>query len=240
VLRLGTPKGNYEYPLRVCTREGAAPPASAGTGGCAGGKVIVEERFFVHGDYHLGLRMYFGYSSFPMPQYTSRSLGGDSYEVVQTGDTTAEYDLAVLLAAYPFGRDPRRFSFNPLSATYWKGVALLAGFGLRRFRSPWDDFYLGGSLPVANGVSFTVLAHIGQRELPMDVDPGDTFTSDTGRVEDAFPSQDAIVVGASFGLSFDYDLFERAFSGVYDKFKGRSFFTSSGDQGSSYSGEDYQ
>jgi hypothetical protein len=241
VLRLGTPKGNYEYPLRVCTREGAVPASTTSSGGCSGGKVIVEERFFVHGDYHLGLRMYFGYTSFPTPQYSSRPLGGDSYEVLQTGANTAEYDIAVLLAAYPFGRDPRRFSYNPLSKAYWKGAALLAGFGLRRIKRPWDDFYMGGSLPVANGVSFTLLAHVGQRGLPMDIRAGDMFTSTTnGNVDDAYAEQDAIVVGASFGLSFDYDLFERAFSTIAAKFTGGTqVFMSSGDNDSS-SPEDFQ
>jgi hypothetical protein len=100
---------------------------------------------------------------------------------------------------------------------------------------------MGGSLPVANGVSFTLLAHVGQRGLPMDIRAGDMFTSTTnGNVDDAYAEQDAIVVGASFGLSFDYDLFERAFSTIADKFTGGTqVFMSSGDNGSS-SPEDYQ
>lgn len=235
VLRLGTPKGNHEYPLRVCTRTGD-PAAKAGasqtpnTNACAGARIIVDERLFVHGSYHFGLRMYFGYSGLPTAAYAARPLGGNEYEVVETATQTVEYDVAVLLAAYPFGRDPRRFSYNPLSAAYWKGSAVLAGFGVRRLTSPWDDFYLGASLPVANGVSLTGLVHVAQRELVLDVRPGDTFTATTTRpeIEDHYPVEDALVIGYSVGLSFDYDLFERAFINIWDRLAGKKYFQASG------------
>ncbi len=232
VLRLGTPEGNHEYPLRVCTLLGKPGFAEKGASACAsaGGTIIVEEKLFVHGEYHFGLRVYFGYSSFPTPEYEARPLGGNSFEVVETAGQSVEYDLAVLLAAYPFGRDPRRFSYKPWSWDYWKGAAVLAGFGLRKATEPWEDFYAGASLPVANGVSLTGMAHIGLREVPIGVRAGDTFTSMDSfpDVDALYPMENAVVVGASVGLSFDYDLFERAFTNVVQRFRGRYSFTSSG------------
>jgi hypothetical protein len=231
VLRLGTPKGNYEYPLRVCTRTGPAQVQVGGGGSaCYGGRLIVDERLFVHGTYHFGLRMYFGYTSFPIPEYAARPVGGNTFEVVETSSVTASYDVAVLLAAYPFGRDPRRFSYNPLTEEYWKSAALLTGFGVRNLTAPWEDFYLGGSLPVANGVSLTLLAHVGLRGVALDVRAGDTFVSGEAspRLEDHYTIEDAIVVGGSIGMSFDYDLFERAFMNIWDRISPRGYFTSSG------------
>jgi hypothetical protein len=234
VLRLGTPKGNYQYPLRVCTRNGPAPPLVGGAGSpCFGGRLIVDEKLFVHGTYHFGLRMYFGYTSFPIPEYSARPIGNQTFEVVETSSVTAEYDVAVLLAAYPFGRDPRRFSYNPFTEEYWKSAALLTGFGVRNLTSPWEDFYLGGSLPVANGVSLTLLAHIGLRGVALDVRAGDTFVSESTspNLEDHYTIEDAIVVGGSIGMSFDYDLFERAFMNIWDRLSPKGQFTSSGTSG---------
>ncbi|MCB9560813.1 MAG: hypothetical protein H6708_10440 [Kofleriaceae bacterium] len=229
VLRLGTPSGNHEFPLRVCTTTGAVNIKGT-TGGCTGARVIVDEKLFVNGSYHFGLRMFFGYTGFPTPAYTARPLGGGAYEVVQTSATTSEYDLAVLLATYPFGRDPRRFSYDPLSADYWKSAAVLAGFGVRNITRPWDDFYLGASLPIGNGVSLTGLAHVGRRDVALDVHAGDTFTSadPAPDVTSVYPTSEAIVVGASVGLSFDYDLFERAFISIWDRLAGRSQFQAAG------------
>ena len=38
----------------------------------------------------------------------------------------------------------------------------------------------------------------------------------------------ALVVGFSVGLSFDYDLFERAFTNIWDRLSGKKYFTASG------------
>jgi hypothetical protein len=236
VLRLGTPEGNHQYPLKVCTRVGPAGVFGGGRA-CDGATVIIDEQLFVHGTYHFGIRLYFGYTSFPTAEYAARPRGGDSYEVVQTASMTVDYDLAVLLAAYPFGRDPRRFSYNVLSADYWKSAALVAGFGLRRLASPWEDFYGGVSLPVANGVSLTALAHIGMREIPVDIRAGDTFTATPGTIPDldrVYAHEDAVVVGGSLGLSFDYDLFERAFTNIFSRFARTQAFTSTGTSGTRY------
>ncbi len=230
VLRLGSPGGNYQYSLKVCTRTGTSATVAGAAAKCDTGKIIVDEKLFVHGDYHFGIRLYFGYTSFPTPSYSTREIGPNSFEVVETSGATAEYDVALLLAAYPFGRDPRNFSYNPLEAAYWKSTALLAGFTLRNLTSPWDDFYLGAGLPVANGVSLTGLAHIGLRQVPLDVRPGDTFmsTESNPSIDAEYPVEDAIAVGLSIGLSFDYDLFERAFMNIWDRLAGRKYFSASG------------
>jgi len=96
--------------------------------------------------------------------------------------------------------------------------------------APWENFYLGGSLPVANGVSLSLMAHVGLRGVPLDVRAGDTFTSESTapRLSDHYTVEDAIVVGGSVGMSFDYDLFERAFTSIWDRISPRGYFTSSG------------
>jgi hypothetical protein len=257
VLRMGSPDGNTQYDLKVCTKIGAKtnlPTTPEGNPNeffgqddersCSGKDMIVDEKLLVHGDYHMGLRIHFGYTLFPISDYTARrteaavQAGTDVYEVVETGTTKADTDVAVLLAVYPFGRDPKAFSYNPLSKDYWKHTALLAGFTVTNLTSPWDDFYLGGSLPIANGVSFTALAHFSKRDVLTDVDAGDLFTDPTPStgpdLEEVFDTKDAIAVGVSFGVSFDYDLFERAFINVWNRLAGNKQFTMRGSDSDTY------
>ena len=243
VLRLGTPEGNQLYQLKVCTATGAnAPvPAAGETQTCAssGGAVVLDEKLFVSGDYHLGLRLHFGYSYFPVERLVGRrtpaaeAAGDNIFEVVQSGSGTADYDVAALLAVYPFGRNPRRFSYKPWTRDYWKHSALLAGFTIRNTQ-PWDDFYMGASLPVANGVSISALSHFSRRRLPIDANVGELIEGNGGDEVDLnnfYDSKNALVVGVSFGLSFDYDLFERAFFSVWDRVRGnRGQFLSSSSQ----------
>jgi hypothetical protein len=237
VLRLGTPEGNNLYTLKVCTR---AQGAGGQTRTCAdpGGTIIINEKLFVHGRYPFGVRMHFGYSYFPVSRLVGRrtpaaeSAGENIFEVVESSGGTADYDVAVLLAVYPLGRDPRRFSYRPWTRTYWEHAALLAGFTVRRLR-PWEDFYAGASLPVANGVSLSLLSHFSRRQIPVDVQAGQLFTASSERsdlgLENFFDTQGALVVGASVGLSMDFDLFERAFLNMWERLSGRKgqFFNSS-------------
>ena len=98
-LRLGTPAGNNLYNLKVCTH-GAAADAGAQARTCAdlGGTVIMDEKLFVHGSYHFGVRMHFGYSYFPVSRLVGRrtpvaeSAGENVFEVVESSGGTADYD----------------------------------------------------------------------------------------------------------------------------------------------------
>jgi len=244
VLRLGAPKGNYEFPLRVCTKIGADTAlinqgvgAGAVSGCASGGRVIVDEKMFIHGSSHFGVKLFFGYTAYPaLAQYGAQPLGGGGFEVVETAPYATDYDVAVLMAVYPFGRDPRRFSFKPWTAEYWKSFALLAGFGVKGLKSPFHDFYGGVGLPVGNGISLDVLAHISRRDVLLGVRAGDTFTSTDASpdVSDHYASGTGFVGGITMGLSFDYDLFERAFTNVINRFRGggATTFDASSDQGS--------
>ncbi len=240
VLRLGAPSGNYEFQLHVCTGVNVDLVAS---GACAsGGRVIVDEKMFIHGSSHFGIKLMFGYSAFPgLAEYAAKPIGSSGYEVVETSGFTTDYDVAVLMAVYPFGRDPRRFSFNPLSADYWKSFALLGGFGVKGLSSPFHEFYGGIGIPIGNGVSLSALAHISRRELLLGVQPGDMI--DTPDISANYATKTGFAVGATIGLSFDYDLFERAFTNVIDRFRGgaSTTFDASSDQGSrsDYSGDGY-
>jgi hypothetical protein len=261
VLRLGSPEGNHRYDLKVCTRSGPAPKAVAAAAiaaasyeddeeygdedlgaaatatpveglTCDGASVILDEKIFVHGDYHFGVGLYFGYSLFPIDEFTARktpaamAVGPNTYEVVQTSSQKADYDVAAMLTIYPGGRDPHDFTLNPLSKRYWKHFGLMMGFTVRKL-TPWNDFYLGGSLPVANGVSLSTLAHFSRRSIPTDVDAGDLFesTSSNPDISTIFSSKNVLAVGLSVGLTLDFDLFERAFSGMWNKLAGKGQFT---------------
>ena len=233
VLRLGMPEGNQRYDLRVCTRTGNRVQDS--DGGSTGNTceapdtaVILDEKLFVSADYHFGVRMHFGYTYFPVARLAGRrtpvaqAAGENTFEVVESSAGTADYDVAALLALYPFGRDPRQFSYRPWSKDYWKHSALLTGFSVRSLR-PWDDFYVGASLPVANGVSLTALSHFSRRDLAIDAEVGDLFQGGgDGSVDldNFYDTKGALVIGVSFGLSFDYDLFERAFSNIWNRARG--------------------
>lgn len=242
VLRLGAPAGNRRYSLKVCTRTGqtggqndgqndgqtAGAPSQASSCSAPGASVILDEKLFVSEDYHFGLRMHFGYTYFPVARLAGRrtpaaqAAGDNVFEVVETGAGTADYDVAVLLAVYPFGRDPSSFSYRPWKRDYWKHSALLTGFSIRSL-SPWDDFYMGGSLPLANGISLSVLSHFSRRDLPIDAEVGDLFPgSGDGSINlnNFYDTKSSLVVGVSLGLSIDYDLFERAFFNIWNRVRG--------------------
>ncbi len=229
VLRLGAPSGNHEFKLHVCTSVGTDLGMA---GSCAsGGRVIVDEQIFIHGSSHVGVKLFFGYTGFPgLATYAARPIGGGGFEVVETSPFATDYDIAVLMAIYPFGRDPRRFSFKPWTMDYWKSFSLLGGFGVKGLKSPFEDFYGGIGLPIGNGVSLTALAHISRRDLLLGVRAGDTIQ--TANVNDSYATKKGFAVGATVGISFDYDLFERAFTNVINRFRGSSTtFDASSNQG---------
>jgi len=222
VLRLGAPAGSHSYDLRVCRSTGEA--ASVGASACTAQSpnLLVDEKLYVHGDSHFGVKFHFGYSYFPIRQFEARrtpaaqAAGANVFEVVERSRGQASYDVAALLSVYPFGRNPREFSYNPVSKDYWKHFSLVTGFTVRRL-TPWEEFYLGASLPLANGVTFDVLAAFSQREVPADLEVGQLVT--TQNLEEITTAESALAVGVSFGLSFDLDLFERAFIATWDRLK---------------------
>lgn len=232
VLRLGTPEGNQLYNLRVCTRTGPAGESEGGERTCdnSGDAIVLQEKLFVSGDYHFGVRVHFGYTYFPVSRLVGRrtpaaeAAGDGFFEVVEDASGTADYDVAALLAIYPFGRNPRQFSYKPWTKDYWKHTALLTGFSMRSF-SPWNDFYLGGSIPVANGVSLSALSHFSRRQVPVDASSGDLVGGGGGEtinLNNFYDTQSALVVGVSVGISVDFDLFERAFTNIWERFTSRS------------------
>ena len=255
VLRLGTPAGNTKYNIKICTGRGPTPGVGAAAandgdeaasppGICSspGARIVVNEKLFVQGDYYFGARLHFGYSMFPSRDLEFQrtpvavSAGEDTFEAVRAGSNQGDYDLAILLAAYPLGRNPRSFTLNPLKKDYWKHSALLAGFTVRGL--PWNDFYLGGSVPVANGVSLTVLSHFKRKDFPVDVTEGDLFVipnandGQTPDIVNVAKTRSGLTVGLSLGLSFDYDLFENAFNAVFSRFqskKGEFLSSTAGD-----------
>lgn len=231
VLRLGAPSGNHEFKLRVCTTVGTDIAVPGGCGST--GRVIVDEQIFIHGSSHIGVRLFFGYSAFPgLASYATRPLGSGGFEVVEAASFTTDYDIAVLMAVYPFGRDPRRFSFKPWTMDYWKSFAMLGGFGVKGFKSPFEDFYGGVGLPVGNGISLTALAHISRRDLLLGARAGDRIDSNDLVAE--YGIKKGFAVGFTVGLSFDYDLFERAFTNVINRFRGggAAKFDASSNEGS--------
>ena len=62
-----------------------------------------------------------------------------------------------------------RFSHRPWRSDFWEHSSLLVGFSVRK-RSFWEDVYLGGAVPLANGVSASLLAHLSRRDIPSQVD----------------------------------------------------------------------
>lgn len=231
VIRLGHPAGNHNYDLKVCT--GTMPLGQAGRDPldtrnrpltCGGGNVILDEKLYVHGTYHLGVRAHFGYTYFDegtlraLRTPEAQQLGTNVHEVVS--ERVGSPDFAVLLAIYPFGRDPYRFDYKFWTprGNYWEHAALLAGFTARKL-SVWDNIYLGGSLPLASGVSFTVLANLAMRNQPIGVRAGDFITSSSSApdLSAMVGSQRRLDVGVSVGISLDYDLAERAFKAVWSK-----------------------
>ena len=119
---------------------------------------------------------------------------------------------------------------------------------LKGLKSPFHDFYGGIGLPVASGVSLDILGHISRRDVLLGVRAGDTFTSSASNpsVSDNYAKGTGFVAGVTVGISFDYDLFERAFTNVINRFRGgaATTFDASSDEGSrggsDYDGGDYQ
>ena len=93
----------------------------------------------------------------------------------------------------------------------------MAGFTVRNL-TPWDDFYLGAGLPIANGVSLSALAHVSRRDVPIGLEEG---TLIQGNDLSRFGSKNALAVGYSVGLTFDLDLFERAFFNTWDRIRSK-------------------
>jgi hypothetical protein len=231
VLRLGHPQGNNSYQLTVCTGMNPLaampnPPTSAVPRvQCNPATTILNEHLYVHGVYHFGVRAYFGFTWFGHGalgvERTSKAVaaGPDVWQVTEQGRLGSE-DLAVLMAFYPFGRDPYAFDYRFWSAkhgNYWDSFALLAGFTLRD--APWNNIYLGGSLPIANGISLSVLANLALRSRPSGVQKGDLIMGSGGVAPDlgSLGSERQLDVGLSVGISLDYDLAERAFRAVWSK-----------------------
>jgi hypothetical protein len=219
-LRLGHPSGNNKYPIRVCTGPaGKITTVNGPRASCATTQVTVDENLFVHGVYHFGVRAYFGLTYFRDGEYNAvrtpraQSIGPNVYEV--TRNQLGTQDIAVLFAFYPFGRDPYLFEYR----RWYHDVALLAGFTLRS-TNPLDNMYLGGSLPIANGVSVTFLANLTTRNKPIGVSSGDLLEYPMGVLPNLprdFGSTRSLDVGASIGVSFDYDLAEKAFRAIWGK-----------------------
>ncbi|MBI4914646.1 MAG: hypothetical protein HY825_02270 [Acidobacteria bacterium] len=238
VLRLGYPSGFFEYPVRVCTYAtdrpdwGAGRTAAEGPGiatcGDPRATTVLSEYIYVHGEYYFGIRAALMGSWFPVqrliPRQTPDALraGGNAWQVVAESENVFEFDVPLLLAIYPFGRDPYAFDYrfwDLEGGHYWNDVAILLGFSM--ISIPWDHMYAGLSLPVYSGVSLTVLAHFEKRSIPIGVRAGDIFEF-TGSVDptlgEVFGSESQFITGVAFGVSVDYDLFERAFRAIWAKF----------------------
>jgi hypothetical protein len=248
VLRMGFPAGFFEYPVRVCTFSaeraaggfGAPPGATPPIASCDDPRAstILSEYLYVHGEYYFGIRAGLVTSWFPVqrlvPRQTPDALraGPDMWEVVAESENVFDFDVSLLLAVYPFGRDPYNFDYrfwDLESGNYWDDVAILAGFSMIRY--PFDHLYVGLSLPLYSGVSFSVLAHFERRSVPVAVRPGDVFEYGEGEpdIGSVFGSESQFITGVAFGLSVDYDLFERAFRAIYDRFAGGGVFQSTGE-----------
>ncbi len=237
VLRLGSPAGGSEYAIRICVRTRSTAfsqlktPSSDGSGRpCDSASVIVDEKIYVHGYSHMGVQLHVGYSMFRTPGLTAkrtaaaRAAGADLYEIVEETSGRTVQDIAMLLAVYPFGRDPYDFSHRPWRASYWHHASLLVGFSVKK-ASFWEDVYLGGSLPLANGVSASVLAHFARRDVPVQTSSGQFLSipdaaGDSLSLEDYVATQRMLSVGVGVGITFDLNLFQRAFSGVWQRIAG--------------------
>jgi hypothetical protein len=241
VLRLGFPAGFFEYPIRVCTWSGErqaggsanAPALAAPITNCADARVnvVLSEKLYVHGEYYFGVRAGITGSWFPVQRLAARQTpdalrsGSNVWQVVAESDDVFDFDVSVLLAVYPLGRDPYRFDYrfwDFADGHYWDDVALLCGFGLMRsFTDPFADIYAGVSLPIYSGISLSVLAHFQKRSVPIGVHPGDMFEyadGDDPSVGSVYGTETQFITGVAFGLSMDWDLFERAILAIYNKF----------------------
>jgi len=225
VLRLGAPAGNSEYGIRICSQtRGGQRQVPSEEVGCSTENIIVNERVYVHGYSRMGLQVHVGYSFFRAPSLTARrtaaarAAGEDLYEIVEETDGRTNQDIAMLLAVYPFGRDPYSFSHRPWTPSYWRHASLLCGFSVKK-TSFWEDVYLGGSLPLANGISTTLLAHFSRRETPSQTNQGQFLSIPGGgnspNLGDYVPTKRTLSVGVGVGLSFDLNLFQKAFSSVW-------------------------
>jgi hypothetical protein len=248
VLRLGYPAGFFEYPIRVCTYSseradwgsGATSAFAPAIVSCDDPRTttILSEYIYVHGEYYFGIRAGIVGSWFPVqrlvPRQTPDALrsGGSAWQVMAESDNVYEFDVPLLLAIYPFGRDPYEFDYrfwDLENGHYWNDVAILLGFSMISF--PFDHMYAGLSLPLYSGVSLTVLAHFERRSIPIGVRAGDIFEytgSGDPSLGDEFGAEDQFITGVAFGLSVDYDLFERAFKAIYNKFSAGDVFQASG------------
>ena len=230
VLRLGSPAGGSEYNIRICSqsRVGSQAPAEPEPG-CSNKSIIVDEKLYVHGSSHMGVQLHVGYSFFRTPSLTARrtatarAAGPDLYEIVEETEGRTSQDIAMLLAVYPFGRDPYDFSHRPWRASYWRHASLLCGFSVKK-TSFWEDLYLGGSLPLANGVSTTVLAHFARREVPTQTSRGQFLSipggGDSINLRDYVATRRTLSVGIGVGIAFDLNLFQKAFTGVWNRISG--------------------
>jgi hypothetical protein len=80
-------------------------------------------------------------------------------------------------------------------------------------------------------VSFSVLAHFERRSVPIGVQTGDVFQyagSEDPELGSVFGAESQFITGVAFGLSVDYDLFERAFKALYNRFTDGGVFQSTG------------
>jgi hypothetical protein len=238
VLRLGSPAGGSEYDVRICIRNQASGPAPESGRACDVGNVIVDEKIYVHGYSHMGVQLHVGYSFFRTPGLTAkrtaaaRAAGDNLFEIVEETDGRTDQDIALLLSVYPFGRDPYDFSHRPWTASYWRHAALLCGFSVKK-TSFWEDLYLGASLPLANGISTTVLAHFTRRDIPTQTSGGQFLSiadgSDSLNLDDYVATKRTLSAGIGVGISFDLNLFQKAFTGVWQRISGpQNQFYSSG------------
>ena len=101
-----------------------------------------------------------------------------------------------LLSVYPFGRNPRNFTYNPLKKDYWKHFSFVTGFTVRRL-TPWEEFYLGAAFPLANGVTFDVLAAFSQRDVPADLEIGQLVTTQNLEVVESDAERNVLLIKGS-------------------------------------------
>lgn len=247
VLRLGFPAGFFEYPIRVCTYSseraaggGPTPSFAPAIASCDDPRVttVLSEHIYVHGEYYFGIRAGLMGTWFPVrrliPRQTPDALrsGSDVWQVIEETENVYDFDVPLLLAIYPFGRDPYEFDYRFWdfeNGHYWNDVAILLGFSMIRY--PFDHMYAGISLPLYSGVSFSVLAHFERRSVPIGVQSGDVFQyagSEDPELGSVFGAESQFITGVAFGLSVDYDLFERAFKALYNRFTGGGVFQSTG------------
>jgi hypothetical protein len=253
VLRLGYPAGFFEYPIRVCTYSSERADWGRGISAFAPAisscddprtTTVLSEYIYVHGSYYFGIRAGIMGTWFPVRRLIARQTpnslraGSDMWQVMQESENVYDFDVPLLLAIYPFGRDPYEFDYrfwDLENGHYWNDVAILLGFSMIRY--PFDHMYAGLSLPLYSGVSFTVLAHFERRSIPIGVGAGDVFRYASGgepELGSVFGAESQFITGVAFGISVDYDLFERAFKAIYNKFTGGGVFQASGGDYSGY------